>query len=203
MLPSTPDSALGLTARSDSGQKSPAAGVGCLLSGRSSDHRAPPDISRGQAAHRTPGRMGSVVETTWRLLHLAAAAYWLGGLIALAIVAVVARRTLPPDSFGLLMRRAGRAFAAGAALAGVVLAATGIALARERLPSWEELTTTPWGRTLALKTTLAVVVAMLALVHSWTGSRTDRPAVVISRALSPAILLITLAIFYLAARLAS
>jgi copper transport protein len=142
------------------------------------------------------------MDATWRFGHLVAAAYWLGGLIALAIVALVARRTLPPDRFGFLMRRAGRTFAVGAVVAGLVLAASGIALARGRLPSWEALTTTPWGRTLALKTILAVVVTLLALVHSWMGSRTERFAVLVSRALSPAILLVTLAVFYLAARLA-
>lgn len=143
------------------------------------------------------------MDTIWRFLHLAAAAYWLGGLLMLAIVAVAARRALTPDSFAGMMRRAGRAFAAGAVLAGVALAASGIALARERLSSWHALATTSWGRTLGLKTALALAVAILAIGHSWAGSRTSGPAILVSRALSPAILLITLVIFYLAARLAS
>lgn len=143
------------------------------------------------------------MDTAWRFLHLIAAAYWLGGSIALAMVAVVAKRALPPDLFGRLMRRAGRVFAAGAVVAGLGLAASGIAMGRVRLASWEALTTTPWGRTLALKSALALVVVALSLGHSWTGSRTDRAAVIASRALSPAILVLTLVIFYLAARLAS
>lgn len=142
------------------------------------------------------------METLWRFLHLAAAAYWLGGLIVLAMVAVASRQSLPRESFGLVMRRAGRAFAVGAVLAGVALAASGIALARERLSSWQALATTSWGRTLGLKTALALAVAILAIGHSLAGSRTSRPAILVSRALSPAILLITLVIFYLAARLA-
>lgn len=143
------------------------------------------------------------MDATWRLLHLVAAAYWLGGLITLAMIAVVARRTGTLDGFSLLMRRTGRAFAAGAVVAGLVLAASGIALARQRLTSWEGLTTTPWGRVLALKTALAAVVVILTVGHSWLGSRTERSGVISSRALSSAILLMTLAIFYLAARLAS
>jgi copper transport protein len=99
-----------------------------------------------------------------------AAAYWLGGLIVLAIVALVAQRTLAPEDFSFLMRRSGRAFATGAIVAGLLLAASGVALARERVVSVEALAITPWGRTLALKTALAMVAAVLTLVHSWTGS---------------------------------
>jgi len=143
------------------------------------------------------------MDTIWRFLHLAAAAYWLGGLIVLAIVAVAARRSLPREDFGLVMRRAGRAFAIGAVIAGVLLAASGIALAHERLSSWRALTTTSWGRTVSLKTSLAVLAVILGIGHSWAGSRTARIAITISRILSPVILLITLVIFYLAARLAS
>ena len=138
----------------------------------------------------------------WRFLHLIAAAYWLGGLIVLAIVALVARKTLASEEFGLLMRRSGRVFAIGAIFAGLLLAASGVALARERVVSVEALATTPWGRTLALKTALAIIAVVLTLVHSWTGSRSTHRAVIASRALSPAILLLTLGIFYLASRLA-
>jgi putative copper export protein len=142
------------------------------------------------------------MDGTWRFLHLVAAAYWLGGLIVLAIVALVARRTLAREDFGFLMRRSGRVFATGAIFAGLLLAASGVALARERVVSVEALLTTPWGRTLALKTALAMLAVVLTLVHSWTGSRKARRAVIASRALSPAILLLTLGIFYLASRLA-
>jgi putative copper export protein len=142
------------------------------------------------------------MDSSWRFLHIVAAAYWLGGLIVLAILAVVAKRTLAPEDFGLLMRRAGWAFAGGALFAGLVLAASGVALARQRLVSVEALASTPWGRTLALKSTLAAAATVLTIIHSWTGSRRGRGAVLASRALSPAILLLTLGIFYLASRLA-
>jgi putative copper export protein len=42
-----------------------------------------------------------VPEATWRFLHLVAAAYWLGGLLVLAVVAVLAVRSLDqPGSDG-------------------------------------------------------------------------------------------------------
>ena len=66
----------------------------------------------------------------------------------------------------------------------------------------EALATTPAGRTLALKTVLAIFAVLLTLLHSWTGSRRTHRAVIASRALSAAILLLTLGIFYLASRLA-
>jgi putative copper export protein len=140
--------------------------------------------------------------SAWRFLHLVAAAYWLGGLILLAIVALVARKTLAPEDFGFLMRRSGRVFAIGAATAGLVLAVSGVALARRRFVSVEALATTPAGRTLALKTVLAIFAVLLTLLHSWTGSGRTHRAVIASRALSTAILLLTLGIFYLASRLA-
>jgi putative copper export protein len=34
------------------------------------------------------------LDETWRLIHLVAAAFWLGGMIFLAVVAVIAARTL-------------------------------------------------------------------------------------------------------------
>jgi putative copper export protein len=44
------------------------------------------------------------LDETWRLIHLVAAAFWLGGLIFLAVVAVIAARTLDQPTF----RRRGR-----------------------------------------------------------------------------------------------
>jgi putative copper export protein len=146
--------------------------------------------------------MVGTMDSGWRFVHLVAAAYWLGGLIVLGIVAVVANRTLTAEGFGPFMRRAGWAFAAGAGLAGLILAASGVALARQRITSVEALATTAWGRTLTLKSVLAAVLVLMTVVHSWLGSRTQRPAVVGSRVLSATILVGTLGIFYLAGRLA-
>ncbi len=142
------------------------------------------------------------MDSVWRLVHLIAAAYWLGGLIMLAVVAVVAGRSLEPPAFRALMARTGRAFAVGALLAGAAIALSGVAMAASRLHGWNDLRTTAWGHTLVAKTILAALLVVLAAVHSYAGSRTSsRRWVTASRILSPVLVLVTLAVFYLAVTL--
>ena len=138
----------------------------------------------------------------WRLIHLVAAAYWLGGLIVLALVAVVARRNLEPESFRKVMAGSGRTFLAGSVIAWLAIAVSGVAMASSHLHNLGELRTTSWGNTLEAKTGLAMVAVSLAAVHSVAGGR-HRSAgwVRASRFLSPIILIVTVGIFYLALRL--
>ena len=143
------------------------------------------------------------MDEAWRLLHLLAAAYWLGGLIVLAMLAVVAHRLLEPEAFRSLMTGAGRAFLAGSVVAWVVIAVSGAAMAAGRLHGLGRLQTTGWGRTLELKSGLALLAVILTAVHSVAGARGSSAGwVATSRVLSPLILLTTLAIYYLAVRLA-
>src|SRR6266571_4290067 len=137
----------------------------------------------------------------WRFLHLVAAAYWLGGVIVLAIVAVIAARSLERPAFRGLMSQVGRVYLVGSLVAWLLLAITGLAMARDRIPTLAAVGSTPWGRTLELKTGLAVAAVILTLAHSWAGNRSSARAIVASRFLSPVILILTLAIFYLASRL--
>ncbi len=143
------------------------------------------------------------MDETWRLIHLVAAAFWLGGMIVLAVVAVIAARTLDKPTFGRFMARAGQAFAAGAAVAGVVIAVSGAAMAWPRLGyTLTNLPSTVFGRLLEAKTSLAVLAVTLAVVHALTGRRTDsRMAIVASRTTSLLLFLVTLAIFWLAVRM--
>lgn len=142
------------------------------------------------------------MDSIWRLVHLVAAAYWLGGLIMLAVVAIVASRTLEPPAFRALMARTGRAFAVGALLAGAAIALSGVAMAASRLHGWSDLQTTAWGRALGAKTILAALLVVLAAFHSYAGSRTSsRRWVMASRILSPVLLLVTLVVLYLAVTL--
>jgi putative copper export protein len=142
------------------------------------------------------------VDEAWRVLHLLAAAYWLGGLIMLAMLAIVARSTLDAQAFRSLMAAAGRAFLAGSAAAWAVIAISGVGLASSRMRGLADLGSTGWGRTLSLKTGMALLAILLTAIHSFAGSRTSSPAwLAASRALSPLILLVTIAIFYLAVRL--
>lgn len=138
----------------------------------------------------------------WLFIHLVAAAYWLGGLILLAVVAVVARRHLDAAAFRNLMAGAGRAFLAGSVVAWLAIAVSGAAMATSHLHGLGELRTTSWGNTLETKTSLALLAVALTAAHSVAGGRNRSPAwVTASRFLSPMILIVTLAIFYLAVRL--
>ncbi len=151
-----------------------------------------------------PGIMLRGMDTVWRLVHLAAAAYWLGGLVTLAIVAVAARRRLDAEMFSTVMASAGRSFMWGAIVAGVLLAVSGVSLASSHVSSPGDLATTSWGRTLLDKTGLVVLVVALSAVHSVAGARAASPGWrIASRALSPAILAVTLGIFYMGIRLAA
>jgi len=141
------------------------------------------------------------MDEAWRLIHLVAAAYWLGGLIVLAMVAVVARRNLEPASFRKVMAGSGRAFLAGSVIAWLAIAVSGVALARSHLHNLGELRTTSWGNTLEAKTGLAVVAVTLSAVHSVAGRHRSTGWVKASRFLSPIILIVTVGIFYLAVRL--
>ncbi len=130
-----------------------------------------------------------------------AAAYWLGGLVMLAMLAMVAHRVLDLPTFRVLMVSAGRAFLVGSIVAWAVIAVSGVGLAASRLQGLAQLQS-GWGRTLELKTGLALLAVLLTAVHSVAGSRTSSARwVAASRVLSPLILLITIGIFYLAVRL--
>jgi putative copper export protein len=143
------------------------------------------------------------MDTIWPWLHLIAAAYWLGGLIMLAIVTMSAIRTLERTAFRALIRRVGRAFFAGSLIAWAVLAVSGVAMATARLHSIGDLTASAYGRTLALKSSLFVLVIIATIAHTVAGGRASPGTLRLSRVLSPLILLFTLAIFFLAVRLAS
>ena len=143
------------------------------------------------------------VENLWRWLHLVAAAFWLGGLSMLAIVTMSAIRTMDRAAFRALIRRVGRAFFAGSLIAWAVLVASGLALATARVHSINDLTVSAYGRTLALKSVLFVLVITATIAHTVAGGRASPSAIRLSRILSLLILLLTLVIFFLAVRLVS
>jgi copper transport protein len=93
------------------------------------------------------------------LVHLAAAAVWVGGVFCLVVLAPLA---LPAaerrDGIAALTRR----FARIAALAVVALAATGVLRAVGELDAVSQLWTIPYGRVLLVKTGLLVAIVALA-----------------------------------------
>lgn len=62
-------------------------------------------------------------------LHLVGASLWLGGLVTLAAVVLVAARTVPRDAFGRSVRTAGWTFAGLSGLAWALLGVSGLVLA--------------------------------------------------------------------------
>jgi uncharacterized membrane protein len=127
-------------------------------------------------------------------LHLIGAALWLGGLVTLALIVVVALRTLPRELFRTLVRRAGWAFAGLSAVAWLLLGVSGLSLAGQL----------GWPAPVRLKTALAAGVLAATVLHVLTGRlTTSRPAVLVSRTLALLVLAGTLAIFWLGAQLAA
>jgi copper transport protein len=137
----------------------------------------------------------------WRWLHLVAAGFWLGGLIMLAIVTMSAIRVMERSAFRQLIRRVGRAFLLGSIIAWALLAVSGVGMAVTRIHSIDALTGTGYGRTLLGKVVLFALAIIGTVVHTLAGGRASPMAIRLSRTLSQVIVLLTLAIVYLAVRL--
>lgn len=97
------------------------------------------------------------------IAHVTAAAVWLGGLLALAVVLPWAGRALPPAARERLLLPLARRFSALALAAVVLLAATGVGRALEELDSFSQLWSTGYGRAILVKTGLLVVLLGLAV----------------------------------------
>jgi putative copper export protein len=106
------------------------------------------------------------VDVAIRSIHLIAAAVWAGGLVFLAIAAGVARATIPDGERIVFFRALGRRFAIVAAVAAVLLAATGADMASDNLAGWSALTDTGYGRILLAKIVLFALALIEAAIHS-------------------------------------
>jgi putative copper export protein len=110
-----------------------------------------------------------------RSLHLIAAAVWAGGMVFLGVAVGAARRTLPDRERIALFRQLGRRFLVVGGIAMLVLIATGTDLAADRLAAFGDLFDTDYGKRLAEKLALVVVVIGLTLFHSLVqGPRLSR-----------------------------
>lgn len=127
-------------------------------------------------------------------LHLVGAALWLGGLVTLAVVVVVALRALPRELFRVFVRRAGWAFAGLSALAWLLIAVSGLLMAGQL----------GWPPLIRLKTVLGAALLAATALHVATGRLTSsRLAVVTSRTLALAVFGGTLLIFWLGVQAAA
>jgi copper transport protein len=100
-----------------------------------------------------PGR--SWLEPPADFLHVAAAAMWLGGLVALAFV--VPRSAQPPEIKVAALRRFSRVALASV----IVLAVTGVVRALSELAAVSQLWTTGYGRAILAKTVLFALLVVL------------------------------------------
>ncbi|MBQ1090309.1 hypothetical protein [Streptomyces sp. B93] len=114
---------------------------------------------------------------TWwsvvRFLHVAGAALWVGGQLALTLVILpLARRMLAPDAKDRFTAEAGRRFGilTGALFLPVQLG-TGWALAWHKGVTWASLAEPGYGRTLATKLGLFVLVMLAAAGHGMAHAK--------------------------------
>ena len=107
-----------------------------------------------------PGR--SWLEVPVDILHVVAAAVWVGGLFALAVV--VPREGVSPE----MVERAARRFSTYALAAVVAVALTGAVRALAELSSVSQLWTTGYGRAILAKTAIFAVLLGLGAVSRAT-----------------------------------
>ena len=143
------------------------------------------------------------MEAPVRFLHLLAAAYWLGGLVMLALVVVVVRRVLDRDRFRAVLVPLARAFAWGSVVAWLLLGVTGYILASHRLSGLEALSGSDYGRRLSLKLVLVTLTLVAVGLHVILGRSASRGLLAVSRAMAVAAFALTAGVFYAAARLVS
>ncbi|HEV2236112.1 MAG TPA: copper resistance protein CopC [Ktedonobacterales bacterium] len=101
------------------------------------------------------------------LLHLAGDAIWVGGLFYIAFVLVPALGQLPAGVRGAVLARGLPRFSALAVVTVVVLAATGSLNATIHLTSISQFLTTAYGRTLAIKIELFLIMAAISYYHAF------------------------------------
>jgi putative copper export protein len=110
------------------------------------------------------------------LVHVLAAAVWVGGTVALVFAGVPAIRVLDAPERGPLLRKLGqrwRPIGYGSLLA---LGLTGLVLADEHFAlDWDVLSDTTFGRILAVKAALVVLLVASAIAHDFVlGPRLQR-----------------------------
>lgn len=139
-----------------------------------------------------------LVHATIDAVHVGAGSVWFGGVAALVLVATHRHRTddEPVTPLGATAIR----FSSVAALALIVVAGCGVAMCITIADSWSDLTGTPWGRNLLIKTSGVVVAALIGAYHRFrvlprldTGGRlaAARTTFTIEAAVLAAVVLVT------------
>jgi putative copper resistance protein D len=126
-------------------------------------------------AGSTAGEMG-ILHVTADMLHLLAAAIWIGGLVSLVLLLSVSRHDQTPAGVSFA-RDATQRFSTMAIAVVVVVLATGIFNAWILVGSWHALIVTGYGRLLMLKVVLFAVMLLIAAANRfWLTPRLALPA---------------------------
>jgi copper transport protein len=101
------------------------------------------------------------------LFHMLCNVAWLGGLLYIGVVLIPTLRTLPARLRARVLALGLPQFSALAIICALLLTATGSLNATIRLTSWTQLLTTTYGRTLAVKTELFLVMVAISAYHAF------------------------------------
>ena len=106
-----------------------------------------------------------------RFVHVTGAAVWLGIQVTLLVLVPALRRQLPPEQVREIVRKAGRSLAIVAGTALILIAASGIALARH------ESSAKAHPGVVGLKEAALVAMVVLLGGHAYVRGRNARMAV--------------------------
>jgi putative copper export protein len=102
------------------------------------------------------------------VVHVLAAALWVGGTVALVFAGVPAIRLLDARERGPLLRTLGRRWRPIGYGSLLALGLTGLVLADEHFAlDWDVLSETTFGRLLAVKSVLVVTLVASAIMHDY------------------------------------
>jgi len=105
-----------------------------------------------------------------RFVHVAGAAVWLGMQVTLLVLVPALRRQLPADQVREIVRKAGRSLAIVAGIALLMIAASGVALARH------ESSARAHPGVVGLKEALLIAIVVLLGGHAYVRGRNARIA---------------------------
>lgn len=98
-------------------------------------------------------------------LHVIAATFWMGGLLAFPILLLGPLRVMPPETRTKLLGRAVRRFTRVATIAVIVLLVTGSYAVLLHISSFSDLIGTPYGRALFMKLGLVAFMLPIGLMN--------------------------------------